>query len=356
MPTIRLTLMIYLIGYMLGEFPYGPIGNHIGRKNGIYLGGSIAMVGTILCLLSWWVIAYWLLLVGLFLIALGCACGMSLAMAIIGDTYDEEHASHLITRLVLTFAVMPAISVVLGGYLVADIGWWSCFVAELIYLIVVTLYATRLPRTVMPGQFKPINIKILVEEYAVEFKNSGVVIPALIMSIATTFVYYYAALSPFVGILHLKLSPHEYGLWSLIPYAGLALSSILSPLLLRKVSHYAAIVACGIITFFIILAMFLCFEFGEVTMFTLFGLYFLIYLFLSVIISSSSIAISNSNNKATVGAVTSGINMFLSVVGAIIFSLVSTSVLIILPAAILATSIIMLILILLLKSRLPTRP
>ncbi|PHQ80291.1 MAG: MFS transporter, partial [Coxiella sp. (in: Bacteria)] len=105
-------LMIYLLGYALGELPYGPLANRFGRKIAVFIGATTASVGAIFCVLSAFHYMYWLLVLGIFIMGLGAAVGLGLALAIIGDSYTVDESARKTSLVTSSFAIMPAIFVV----------------------------------------------------------------------------------------------------------------------------------------------------------------------------------------------------------------------------------------------------
>src|SRR5947209_1263557 len=63
-------MTIFLLGTAFGRLPYGPIANRIGRKNTLFLGLGISILGTLVILFA---SSYLLLCIGRFIQALGCA-------------------------------------------------------------------------------------------------------------------------------------------------------------------------------------------------------------------------------------------------------------------------------------------
>src|SRR5579864_8672417 len=48
----QLVVTSFLLGYAIGQLIYGPLANHYGRKFALYVGISIATVGTLFSILS----------------------------------------------------------------------------------------------------------------------------------------------------------------------------------------------------------------------------------------------------------------------------------------------------------------
>lgn len=48
----QLSIMVYLVGYSLGQLIYSPLAKRYGRKPALYTGISISLIGAGLCILS----------------------------------------------------------------------------------------------------------------------------------------------------------------------------------------------------------------------------------------------------------------------------------------------------------------
>src|SRR5271168_2327617 len=59
--TAQWSMTIFLIGYTVGQLPYGPIANRWGRKKAIFIGLDLALVGTLLCVFA---THFWLFCLG----------------------------------------------------------------------------------------------------------------------------------------------------------------------------------------------------------------------------------------------------------------------------------------------------
>src|SRR5262245_6449862 len=67
----QLTMTIYLIGYALGNLPYGPFANRFGRKPTLLLGISIAIIGSVMVAIVPFIPSLVLLMAGRFIMGFG---------------------------------------------------------------------------------------------------------------------------------------------------------------------------------------------------------------------------------------------------------------------------------------------
>lgn len=232
--TAELTVMWFLVGYTLGQLIYGPIANRFGRKPALYIGISIQILSSFVCVLSGMIHEFSLLVVGRFLLALGSGVGLKMAFTLVNECYEPRIASQKISYLMLAFAITPGLSVAIGGVLNQYFGWMSCFYASAVYGFALFLLVTRLPETLTKLDLEAFEISHLLNAYAVQFKNSQLVAGGLLMGCCTCFVYAFAVLAPFIAINMFGMSSSQYGGANLLPPIGMFIGSILAAQLVKK--------------------------------------------------------------------------------------------------------------------------
>ena len=307
------TITLFLVGYALGQLIYGPIANRFGRKPALYAGISLQIVSSVLCVLAGIIHQYWLLVIARFLLALGSGVGLKMTFTLVNECYEPKTASEKISYLLLAFAITPALGVALGGLLNTYYGWMSCFCAGAFYGLIVLFFATRLPETQSTLNLNALKIRHLLTDYSNQFKNKQLIAGGLLMGSATSFVYAFATIAPFIAINVFGLTSAEYGMANLIPPFGLILGSIIGARLSKKYDLESIIRAGVIIISFGAIIMFIAMLTQRHLMFSLFLPMIIIY-FGSCFIqaNASTIAISNASDKAHGSAVMSFINMGLA--------------------------------------------
>jgi len=226
--TAQQTITWFLVGYALGQLLYGPIANRLGRKPALLIGISLQILSSLLCVFSGMIHAYWLLIVGRFLLALGAGVGLKMTFTLVNECYEPKMASQKISYLMLAFAITPGLGVALGGFLNTYWGWMSCFYASALYGLILFFLVTRLPETQTVLNLNALKLNHLLHDYGMQFKNSRLVMGGLLMGASTGFIYVFAALAPFIAINLYGMSSDEYGLANCIPPIGLILGSLVS--------------------------------------------------------------------------------------------------------------------------------
>lgn len=311
--TAQHTITWYLIGYTLGQLLYGPIANRYGRKPALYAGISLEIFSSLLCVLAGSVHQYWLLVFARFLLALGSGVGLKMTFTLVSECYEPKIAAQKISYLMLAFAIIPGLSVALGGILNSYYGWTSCFYAGAVYGLLLLALTQHLPETKKILDYDAFKIPHLVEGYLDQFKNKQLIVGAMLISGATCFVYIFAAMAPFIAINIFDISSAHYGMANLLPPIGLISGSLVSANLATRYSMPKLIktgitIACvGVI--FMLIFMFMHLP----VLISLFFPMIIIYFGLCfVMANASNYAMSHATDKAHGSAVMSFVNMGLA--------------------------------------------
>lgn len=304
------TITWFLVGYTFGQLIYGSLSSRFGRKQALYMGIGLQIISSFICIMSGYLHAYWLLITGRFLLALGSGVGLKMTYAYVNECYEAREAAAKTAYLALSFAVTPGISVALGGFISAHTGWMGCFYAGALYGAYLLYRCTRLPasnKELNRDAFKP---SILMRDYKEQFSNIRLLLGALMMGFCTCFPYVFAALAPFVVINLMGFSASQYGMANLLPPIGLLVGGIVSSKLARKISLITTIRCGSVIACTGVLVMFTSILFKTSPIYAIFLPMIMIYIGASLIMAnSSSIAMQGVVNKAHGSAVMSFVNM-----------------------------------------------
>lgn len=307
------TITWFLVGYALGQLVYGPIANRFGRKPALYVGISIQIISSLLCVLAGTLHEYWLLVIARFMLALGSGVGLKMTFTLVNECYEPKVASQKISYLMLAFAITPGLGVALGGILNTYYGWTSCFYAGAIYGLILLLFATRLPETHKILSMNALKIDYLLHSYSSQFKDLQLITGGLLMGCSTCFVYVFAAIAPFIAINIFGLNSSEYGLANILPAIGLILGSLAGARLAKKYPLKLIIYAGILLASFGTIVMFAAMFMHLTILYSLFLPMIIIYFGLCFILANAStIAMSHVTDKAHGSAVMNFINMGLA--------------------------------------------
>ncbi|MBI3211895.1 MAG: MFS transporter [Simkania negevensis] len=318
----QLTMILFLVGYAVGQLLYGPIANRYGRKIAIYLGVALAIIGEIFTILSGFFHFFPLLLIGRLITALGSSVGLALTFTIINDFYYQDQARRVVPYVVLSFAVLPFIAMMVAGFLVKFFGWESPFYFFLFYTFLIYFLCRKLPETSL--HLDPLALKIshIKKRYRHTFTDRRLLLYAILMGHVAAILYLVAATAPLIMINELGISSALYGVVSLIISVGYVLGNIIAAELASFFSSRGVMrIGFGIVavaTFPFILT----FLNGVINLYTFYLPFFFVYLGLPLIFSNAAtLALADFHDRSTASATMSFINMAHAVVAVFLISL-----------------------------------
>ncbi len=279
------TLAFYLIGCLLAQIVYAPLTKALGRKPTIYIGCSLALLGSVLCLIGIETNAFSLLLFGRGVTAFGAACGLTLTSILISDALSLHEQKKILSYLISGFAIIPAISVTVGGFITEYVSWQGCFYFMLLYSVVVSGLCIFLPETAKDKGAHHLHVMRIAKSYFKQFSQGLPVLYAMIIACASVIFYPFAAEAPFIAKNLLHISADRFGLYNLIPNIGLFLGGIASAHLSHRFSSKTLILIGGCAFFLFSIAMWTLFEVNLLNDITLFGMPVLIFLVSPTILS-----------------------------------------------------------------------
>lgn len=328
----QFTITSFLIGYALGQLPYGPLANRFGRKKTLYIGIAISIIGSLLCALAGHFESFGLLVFARFIQALGACVGVKISFTMIADLYDQTEGTKMISRTMIAFAIMPGVGVAIGGWLTRFLGWESCFYFLALFGGLVLWLSSKLPETAKHLDQGGLKVRTILEGYAAKFKNRRLVISGLIMGCGTAVIYIFASRAPFVGINVIGMTPDTFGTYNLIPPVGMLLGSLLAAKLAGRFSFQGLLLTGTIGSLLCTLTMLVPFALGVPTAWSLFVPMALIYIAEALVFSNvSSYGLTNAKNKSNGSAVLNFINIGASVVAVFLSEMIYPESAIVMP-------------------------
>lgn len=217
---IQLVISLLVIGLSLGQPFYGPLSDTTGRKPALYIGYSIFLMGSLLCMVadsfSW-------MLVGRFLEGFGAAGPRTVAFALVRDRFHGSAMARVMSFIMTVFILVPIIAPALGQVILMFAGWRVIFGSIMaLGMLAVTWLAVRQPETWPVERRLPFSLRSARDAFHVVFRQrqtmvytlvSGCVLGALYGYINSTqqvfqgqygvgasFPLYFAALAAAIGV------------------------------------------------------------------------------------------------------------------------------------------------------------
>ncbi|MCL9780277.1 multidrug effflux MFS transporter [Vibrio sp. S4M6] len=219
----QILVTAFLVCFGVSQLFYGPLSDAIGRKPVFILGQGVYLFGTVMCVM--FINSFEWLIVGRVLQGLGAGSASVLGRSVLSDSYEGPHLTRSMTYLAMTASIIPVISPALGGWLAFHISWQAVFSFVLIYLLFMFVLGTWLLPETLPYPKKRFDTVAVLSNYWHLVRE-----PQVIASASYNWLTYLASVVsvsvfPYLLQKELGLTVESYGLYMIIPSAGLMMGS-----------------------------------------------------------------------------------------------------------------------------------
>jgi DHA1 family bicyclomycin/chloramphenicol resistance-like MFS transporter len=228
---MEMAVSIYVMGMAAGQLIYGPLSDAFGRRPMVLAGLGLYVAGGLAASMA---PNLHVLLAARLVQALGGGAGLSLGRAMVRDTTRADAAVRELALLNLMLLLSPGLAPVLGGVISSAAGWRSIFmVLAAIGIVSLGVAWHALPETGKPsGRF---GVRRLVADYRELLFSPRFLGFALGGGCATTSVYAFLTVAPFVFVNELHQPVGMAGIYSGLMMVGMATGNTLTSRLVKRV-------------------------------------------------------------------------------------------------------------------------
>ncbi|MAY43284.1 MULTISPECIES: multidrug effflux MFS transporter [unclassified Neptuniibacter] len=141
----QLIITTVFLGVAIGQVLYGPLSDIVGRKPCLYLGFSIFIVGTFICLFS---TSLDMMLLGRLFQGFGAAGPRIVTIAIVRDQHKGSQMARVMSLIMTVFILVPVVAPIIGQGILLVSGWRAIFAFLLLMALMIVIWlAVRLPET-----------------------------------------------------------------------------------------------------------------------------------------------------------------------------------------------------------------
>lgn len=225
---MQYTLSYYLLAFGVMMLIYGPLSDALGRKRvvvvaliGYALASAACAVAQDIDTLLWMRAAQGM--------AAGAGAGMVIGRAIVRDLFVGGDAQQVMARVMLVFAIAPAIAPIVGGWLEAWAGWRAVFWFLSGLGVVLTLLVVRfLPESLAVEQRQSLHPWDIAGAYVKTLTHPKFVLLALLFGINFGGLFLYIAAAPHLVYDLLGYGVTDFWILFLPAVMGIILGSQLS--------------------------------------------------------------------------------------------------------------------------------
>lgn len=203
------SLTAYLIAFAVATLFLGPLADRLGRRVVILASLFIYFIASVACALA---DNYQSFLIFRLLQGAAAGGGLMAGRAMIRDVYSPQDAQKAMSRVMMLFALAPAIAPIIGGWLHNAFGWHSIFYflalySVILFFVILFLISETLPHSHRQS-YHPINV---ARVYGQTFTHPRFQLLVLISSLYFVGMFIYIAATPTLVFDFLQLGVSDFG-------------------------------------------------------------------------------------------------------------------------------------------------
>lgn len=211
-----LVTMIFL-GLGFGQLIFGPISDSLGRKPVIYMGFTVFVIASFICVTA---TSIEIMVLGRILQGVGLSAPRTISIAMVRDSFSGDYMAKIMSFIVVIFILVPVIAPAIGKVILDIYGWKAIFNSQLIIgFLIMTWLWKRQPETLVKEKRTKFRFRLFIDGTIEFLKFKQAVIFTLISGFVTgSFMVYLSASQ--------HIFQDQYGLTEEFPYifAGLAIA------------------------------------------------------------------------------------------------------------------------------------
>ena len=230
---VGLTLSFFFVGFAMAQLVYGPLSDRFGRRPVLLGGVMFYLAASLVCATATTIEA---LIAARVVQGMGACVGPVLGRAIVRDIYGRKRAAQVLAYIGLAFAISPALTPIIGGYVQVWLGWRANFylltILAILVLWAVWLLLDETNRRPDPDALRP---SAMARNYVGMLRTPEYV--GYLLSVAFVFagLMTYVVVAPFVFIDTIGLTPDAFGLVNMFNVVGFLIGTLAAGRLTLKV-------------------------------------------------------------------------------------------------------------------------
>lgn len=232
---IQQTLTFYLLPFGFMMLWHGTLSDALGRRRIILAGLLLFMFASCLCATATCIEALWL---GRALQGISSGVGMVVGRAMVRDVLHGAYAQRLMAKVAMLFALAPAVSPIVGGYLLQGFDWRGIFVFLALFSgLLLAACWVWLPETLAVENRQSLHPGHLLRAYQDMLSHGLFNRLALSGALSFNAFFIYIVAAPVFLMRHLGLTPQSFAVMFVPQVLGMMAGSFLSARLAGKLSH-----------------------------------------------------------------------------------------------------------------------
>ncbi|WP_425640663.1 MFS transporter [Marinomonas gallaica] len=229
--TAQLSLSLYLAALAIGQLSLGGLINAQGLKHSLRIGLIGFIFGSSLAMFQWSIET---LLVGRVFQGLGGAAMISIARALLVESYGNKVAPQKMGYIIMAIALSQSVAPLLGSYITDWFGWGYIFVMTALMGGLLLLLSNQYVK-MNPVAKKRFSFQETLTLYQTLLKDASFRSYAMANTLIACCFYFFVSASPYITATF-DQSSHLFGYW----FMSITLSFMLGGFLSTRVTKYVS--------------------------------------------------------------------------------------------------------------------
>ncbi len=133
----QLLITMIFLGLGIGPLVFGPISDTIGRKPVVYLGFSVFIIASFICIFA---TSLEIMVAGRILQGIGLSAPRTISIAMVRDTFSGDYMARIMSFITVVFILVPIIAPALGQFVLDHYNWQAIFYIQLIFSVLISIW------------------------------------------------------------------------------------------------------------------------------------------------------------------------------------------------------------------------
>ena len=159
----QLLITMIFLGLGFGPLVFGPISDSIGRKPVVYMGFTLFIIASFICVNA---TSLEMMILGRILQGIGLSAPRTMSIAIIRDMYSGDYMARIMSFVTVVFILVPVVAPALGKFVLDQYNWQGIFYIQVLISILVSWWFwKRQPETLSIENQKSFSKKGFIGEF-----------------------------------------------------------------------------------------------------------------------------------------------------------------------------------------------